>query len=246
MGRERVLGVFYQGSGNYGLDYDGSDVDTKCIVLPTLEQLITGKTTNYTHIRDNDEHIDFKDIRLMFETFRKCNLNYIEIMFTKYFVVNEDYAPLWDVVRGERNYIVSLGRGSLLKSIRGIAGEKWHAMEHRYPSRIEWLDAFGYDPKQLHHLLRIQELLTRYLDGEALEDCLVSKTPEYLVDVKVGKYSLDEARQLGKCAFESIQKLCADNEYTVTATSIERIDKFFDAVSYDSIHYYIKNWAHNN
>ena len=37
---DRIVGVFLQGSQNYGLDYEGSDIDTKCIVLPTLEDLI--------------------------------------------------------------------------------------------------------------------------------------------------------------------------------------------------------------
>ena len=35
----RIVGVFYQGSGNYDMDYEGSDVDTKCIIVPTIQQL---------------------------------------------------------------------------------------------------------------------------------------------------------------------------------------------------------------
>ena len=31
-----IVGVFLQGSWNYNLVYDGSDVDTKAIVLPSL------------------------------------------------------------------------------------------------------------------------------------------------------------------------------------------------------------------
>jgi predicted nucleotidyltransferase len=89
---DRIVGVFYQGSGNYGLDYEGSDVDTKLIVTPTLDDIIfVRKPVSTTHVRDNDEHIDFKDIRLMFQTFRKCNLNFTEILFTKYKVVNPLY-----------------------------------------------------------------------------------------------------------------------------------------------------------
>ena len=32
--REKIVGCFLQGSQNYGLDYEGSDVDTKLIVVP--------------------------------------------------------------------------------------------------------------------------------------------------------------------------------------------------------------------
>lgn len=37
--KDKILGIFIQGSQNYGLDYSGSDIDTKCIVLPTLEDI---------------------------------------------------------------------------------------------------------------------------------------------------------------------------------------------------------------
>ena len=33
---DRIVGIFAQGSPNYGLDYEDSDVDTKLIVLPTF------------------------------------------------------------------------------------------------------------------------------------------------------------------------------------------------------------------
>ena len=36
---DRIVGVFLQGSQNYGLDYEGSDVDTKLIVVPSFEDV---------------------------------------------------------------------------------------------------------------------------------------------------------------------------------------------------------------
>ena len=81
-----VLGTFYQGSGNYGLDYKDSDVDTKCLIIPTLKEIALAKQPiSTTHIRENNEHIDLKDIRLYLQTFRKQNLNFLEILFTKYY-----------------------------------------------------------------------------------------------------------------------------------------------------------------
>ena len=90
---DRIVGVFLQGSQNYGLDYEGSDIDTKCIVLPTLEDLIFNrKPVSTTHVLPNEEHLDLKDVRLYFQTFRKQNLNFMEILFTKYKIVNPTYA----------------------------------------------------------------------------------------------------------------------------------------------------------
>ena len=69
---EQIVGVFLQGSQNYELDYEGSDVDTKLIVVPSFKDIcLNKKPVSTTHVRVNDEHTDWKDIRLYMETFRK-------------------------------------------------------------------------------------------------------------------------------------------------------------------------------
>ena len=62
---DRIVGIFLQGSQNYGLATPQSDVDTKLIVTPTFRDIaMNRKPVSTTHIRANEEHIDFKDIRL--------------------------------------------------------------------------------------------------------------------------------------------------------------------------------------
>lgn len=62
---DSIVGIFLQGSQNYGLDYEGSDVDTKLIVVPTFKDIAMNKQPiSTTHIRSNSEHIDWKDVRL--------------------------------------------------------------------------------------------------------------------------------------------------------------------------------------
>ena len=93
---DRIVGIFYQGSGNYGLDYEESDVDTKLIVAPTFKDIAMNKNpVSTTHIRTNDEHTDWKDIRLYIQTFRKQNLNFLEILFTPYKIINHMYENQW-------------------------------------------------------------------------------------------------------------------------------------------------------
>lgn len=231
----RIIGVFYQGSGNYGLDYEGSDVDTKCVLAPSLKELAESKMTSNTYVRENDEHIDFKDIRAMLETFRKSNLNFLEILYTKYYIINPIYKEEWDKLVEARDSIVAMNLPSLIKSMKGIASEKYHALEHRYPSRIEWLDKFGYDPKQLHHLFRIEEFMDRWIDGESFADCLISTEPEYLIEIKKGKYDLDVARAQGRASMDCIQIMYEDYLKTCDSTIDESIYKLFDDVSYNII-----------
>jgi hypothetical protein len=199
---DRIVGVFAQGSMNYGLDYEGSDIDTKCFLVPTLEDIIFNKKPiSTTHIRANEEHIDFKDIRLFLTTVRKQNLNFMEILFTKYKIVNPTYEPMWNRLIENNEQIARYNPVGAVKTMKGIAMEKYHAMEHRYPSKVDIIDKWGYDGKQLHHLLRVREYLVRYINGELYKDCLITNCGEYLKLVKTltpnGFYhDIDTAREI--------------------------------------------------
>ena len=195
---DRIVGVFLQGSQNYGLDYEGSDIDTKCIVLPTLEDLIFNrKPVSTTHVLPNEEHLDLKDVRLYFQTFRKQNLNFMEILFTKYKIVNPTYEQYWNRLIENNEQIARYNPVGAVKTMKGIALEKYHAMEHRYPSKVDLIDKWGYDGKQLHHLMRVEEYLGRYVAGEAYADCLLTKRAELLKEIKDmsnPKLTLEQAR----------------------------------------------------
>ena len=201
----QIVGIFLQGSQNYGLDYEKSDIDTKLIVIPSFEDIaFNRKPVSTTHVRENDEHIDFKDIRLYMQTFRKQNLNFLEILFTDFKIVNPEHEANWGVLVDNRERIARYNPYQAIKSMKGIAMEKYHAMEHEYPSKVDVLAKWGYDPKQLHHLLRVEEYLGRYINGEKYEDCLRPHCSEYLMNVKKGQYDLNTARVIGKIAIENV------------------------------------------
>ena len=135
---DRVIGIFLQGSQNYGLELPTSDVDTKLIVAPTFEEIAFNKKPHSTtHVRANEEHIDFKDIRLYMQTFRKQNLNFLEILFTDYKIVNPMYAAEWEKLVEAREKIAHMNKFRSVQSMKGIALEKYHAMKHPYPSKLE-------------------------------------------------------------------------------------------------------------
>jgi hypothetical protein len=179
--KDRIVGVFLQGSQNYSLDLPTSDVDTKCIVVPTFQDIaLNKKPVSTTYVRANDEHIDLKDIRLYCETFRKQNLNFLEILFTDWFVLNALYAEQWNRLIDAREEIAHMNPYRAVKSMKGIALEKYHAMEHPYPTKLDLIEKYGYDGKQVHHLIRVDDYLTRYIKGEPYKDCL--KPSKHLVE----------------------------------------------------------------
>lgn len=143
---DRIVGIFLQGSQNYGLDYEYSDVDTKLIVTPTFEEIAMNKQpSSTTHVRENDEHIDFKDIRLYTNTFRKQNINFLEILFTPYKITNPLYASEWNRLVEAREDIAHYNPYRAVKALKGMAMEKYHALKHPYPSKIEIINKYGYD-----------------------------------------------------------------------------------------------------
>lgn len=209
---DRIVGLFLQGSQNYGLDYEGSDIDTKLIVLPTFDEIAFNKKPHSTtHIRENNEHIDFKDLRLYIETFRKQNLNFLEILFTKYNIINPIYKKYWNQLLDIREDIAHYDLHRAIKSMKGTALEKYHAMEHRYPSKIEIIDKYGYDSKQLHHLMRVEDYLDRYITGVSYEECLIPSKEKAnllkMVKEHNGYFTLKEARELANVSLKNIEEL---------------------------------------
>lgn len=232
----RIVGIFLQGSQNYGLQISTSDVDTKLIVTPTFDEVVLNKKPiSTTHVRANDEHIDLKDIRLMLATFRKQNLNFIEILFTPYFIVNPTFADEWGRLQAQKERIAHYSPYNAVKTMKGIAMEKYHAMEHEYPSKLEVLAKYGYDPKQLHHLLRVKEYLQRYINGESYEDCLRPRNPEYLIAVKQGYFNLDEARVAADSAIANVTATADAFCEKVGKTFDTEVDTLLDDVQYNIV-----------
>ena len=203
----KVLGVFLQGSQNYELDYEGSDIDTKCIVLPSLEDIILNKKpASTTLIKEDNSHCDVKDIRLMFECFRKQNINFLEILFTKFFIINEKYIDLWQPMFDKAEDIAHYNNYAAVNCIAGMVFEKHKALCHPYPTLKDKIDKWGYDNKQLHHIVRCEEFLYRYIVGVPYQACLIPRCPSNLIEIKsTYKYSLEEAKDIANTIHNNVQ-----------------------------------------
>lgn len=202
-----VFGVFLQGSQNYQLDYEGSDIDTKCIILPSAEDLILNKPpVSTTLILDDNSHIDLKDIRLMWQCFKKQNVNYLEILFTDFYYVPSYFESDWSVVKFMREAIAHIDNYAAVNCIVGMVLEKNAALCHPYPTLKDKIDKYGYDNKQLHHIIRCREFLDRYITGTPYADCLIPYDRDYLISVKANyRYNLDQAKAIAGKAVDYVK-----------------------------------------
>lgn len=232
----QIVGCFLQGSQNYGLDYEGSDVDTKLIIVPKFADIcLNRKPISTTHVRENNEHTDWKDIRLYMETFRKQNLNFLEILFTPYCIINPMYRDEWMRLVEHREEIARMNPFRAVKSMKGIAHEKYAAMEKPYPSKLEIIDKYGYDGKQNSHLERVDDYLERYIAGESYEDCL-KPTPErvpHIMDYKMlDVIPLEVARKEAKVTLAHVDKMADDFCARTPEVEDESMRQLLESVSY--------------
>lgn len=192
LGYEWVM-IALQGSQNYELEYEFSDVDTKAIILPKFEDVVLAKSPfSSTLILENNEHIDVKDIRLSFELFKKQNPAYVELLFSKYVIINPKYSDITNLFEINEN-IARYNNLATVSAIKGMMMEKRKALQHPYPTIKDKIEKYGFDPKQLHHLCRLEEFLRRYISGERYSECLISKNKEYLMFLKHGNLNCEEA-----------------------------------------------------
>lgn len=180
-----VVFLALQGSQNYGLEYEGSDVDTKAVILPKFEDFVNCKQPySETIVLDNEEHIDTKDIRCMFENFKKMNISYIELLYSEYIIINPKYERFVKFLLENREEIATINKNQFLRCLSGMSMEKLKALCHPYPTIKHKIDKYGFDGKQLCHCARLNEFIIRYTNGEPLQDCYKSKQRDMLINFK--------------------------------------------------------------
>lgn len=198
-GYEWVL-IALAGSQNYGLADELSDVDTKVIVLPKIDDLILGRSpVSTTYVMPNNEHVDVKDIRHMFANYRKQNINFLETLFTPYMIINETYKEDFMPILDHKEEIARYDTHAALNSMRGQSISKFAALEHRSPATEYNIDTYGYEGKQLANIIRINDFMDKYVDESySYAECITPESVEEHMKAKRQKYSLEEAKRMAQ------------------------------------------------
>lgn len=210
-----LFALFLQGSQNYELDIYSdeykSDIDAKAIIIPSFDDIVLNrKPISTTLVLDNNEHIELKDIRIMKDMWVKQNISYIELLYTKYIIYDDNkWGTMLYTLLNMRDKISSIDKNQFLKCIKGMSMEKLKALEHPYPTIKDKIDKYGYDPKQLHHIMRLYEFVVKYLENNIdLANCYISTDREMLLNVKLGKYDLDFARKYSVYFDNKTKEVC--------------------------------------
>lgn len=187
--------IALQGSQNYDLATDNSDVDTVAVVIPKLSELCRNKQAESRTIKlDNGEQIDVKDIRLIELQWIKQNSQYLQILFTPYKIVNKDYKDYVQFIYNMNEDITNINRTHLYRNLIGIGTQCYLGFrDNEGPRR--------YKGKQLAHLIRLTELFNNLNNGMAYADALVTYregVKEKILQAKEMTLKYKEAKELNE------------------------------------------------
>lgn len=145
-----VYSVMLKGSQNYNVSDASSDLDAIAIVIPTIEQLCRKRDISLKHTVDGIGEVTVNDLFTFSHTASKGNPAWIETIHTKYKTGKLDLFEHYKINP---------------RALKGMALEKQKALCKRYPSRVEWVDKYGFDPKQLHHIYRLCDITFKAVEA---------------------------------------------------------------------------------
>lgn len=180
--KNNIIGIFLVGSQNYGTDLPTSDVDTRLVVAPTLEEIYQNKRgeSSTIYLPNTKEQINIKDIRCLFSEFKKQNINSLEILYTDYCIVNELYKSIWQSLIDEREDISHYNKRRAIKAIKGNLFNTYNRM---------YLDNGMINKKQVANLVRYEYFLRNFINGEPYAKCLRpdGQAKEYITQIRTGE-----------------------------------------------------------
>ena len=196
MGSTRaVLGAFAYGSMNYGLFIPGiSDVDTKVIVVPSLDNCIFDRPISKDTSID-DTVCTVKDIRLIVNNYKKQSINFIETLFTPYFVLNPLYEDIFQ--QYFLDHREAIARYDVYTAFKNAC---YYCKKHLDKLFKMYVIDNKTDNKTYVTVMRLLDFISRYFKGtESYEDCLIPKRVQELRDIRLNPsstYSFDELQKL--------------------------------------------------
>lgn len=139
-----VYCIMLKGSQNYNLSDEESDIDANAILIPKLSELRSNIKPKFTFPTGE---VTCHNIYSFAEIVAKGNPQWIEVCHTTY--------RLGGDISMFSKYDINPS------ALKGMIMEKFVAFDKLYPSREVYVKKFGYDPKQLHHIIRLFDVLDK-------------------------------------------------------------------------------------
>ena len=166
-----VLGVFLCGSQNYGLAAEDSDVDTKAVIVPSLNDLILASPVSRT-IKFDCGECDVKDVREMVKNVKKQNVNFVETLFTDYHYISPGFKFAFDDLIAKRERIAHMDERNAVNCMAGLTEQSFRRMLTKTEKTAADIEKYGYHRKSLMNTFKAAAMLDKYVAGDKYEDVL--------------------------------------------------------------------------
>ena len=170
------------GSWNYNCVDEHSDVDTKAIFIPTLQDIVQNKCEAYTYFLPNEEHVDCCDIRNYMKSLIKGNPQFLETLFSKWGDLNTGYygEEIHDLMH-MREDIARCNPNNTMRALLGMVDRNYKLCMSRSEE-----DHLG---KWVYQLVRIEECMNKYYQGKDFDECLYTDKRDFLLSLKNNEYN---------------------------------------------------------
>ena len=130
----------------------------------------------------------------------------------------------------------------------GMSEQKYVAMEKRFESKIPLIDKYGYDPKQLASMLRLEYFCEYYLENSNFEKAIHPEglSRDTILSVKAAPPSLAVARRMANDSRTHFQS-CIDRVASLPSKTKEEevIKTFLDKIAEIAVTRYLKGGKDN-
>ena len=181
-----IESINLQGSQNYGTDHEGSDVDSKIIIVPTVETMLRGISLSADYSVSNNEKVGVKTFPEFVNLFFKGNVNNLEMLYTEYVVGSN----LLDKVKPFREEIVKATMKTVSDSVIGMMLQKKKSLHKGTETTQGFVDQYGFDVKDATHIFRLSLLLSKLRSGDTMGDAikLSISEKETVFNIREGVY----------------------------------------------------------
>ena len=117
----RIVYLGLYGSQNYRMDTPTSDIDCECFIFPSHDDIVFAKQLYSKCIDTQYGTCHIKDIRAAFNELMKSSPNILEVLGSRYALINKDYEFIMNQICCHFiRYFATLSEPKLLKGLEGL------------------------------------------------------------------------------------------------------------------------------
>ena len=208
--QNEIIGVFLHGSQNYGLDFETSDVDSVCLVMPSKYDITSGHEpmSKELVIEETNERIVVWEIRKFINFLEKGGFNQLEILYTNYYILNSTYRPFWQYINNHRADFTYLNERRTANSFLGMINRCANEIKKDNTNTA----------KEYMRISFFMQCLKRYLDHISFDSVLFPPNSDDLKHIRTASLPPKESIIF---MLDSIKNVAIDliNEHEFNATN---------------------------